>query len=202
MENLKTITETKVYRKENWYRPLFIDIGDNCYELDNIHIYNENGILLSVGRGYFDNDTSITVKGEILRKLKTNFTCKQHYIVKSKDTLLGDIKYELYLYKEKVDFKFVRVYKQYDYILAEYNVNGGEFSSFIKNIGETKSNIKLRLEKEIKKINTTYDYPLDIVELDNTLTEIQTLNSDLIKEKQRIENYKVVEKDWEKYIIR
>ena len=93
-------------------------------------------------------------------------------------------------------------YKNVNMCIMEYNVNGGEFSSFIKNIGETKSNIKLRLEKEIKKINTTYDYPLDIVELDNTLTEIQTLNSDLIKEKQRIENYKVVEKDWEKYIIR
>ena len=57
-----------LYRKSNWYRVLYVTLENGTeIELDSIIVYNKNGIIAKNEYGYFDNDKTIEIKGEIKR---------------------------------------------------------------------------------------------------------------------------------------
>ena len=54
--------ETKLFKIEDWYRVLHIRLENgNVIELGNIIVYDEKGIIIDTGYGYFDNDVEISI---------------------------------------------------------------------------------------------------------------------------------------------
>ena len=41
-KNVEKKYEVNLFKKEIWWNPLSVTIGDNSYELDKIYFYNEN----------------------------------------------------------------------------------------------------------------------------------------------------------------
>lgn len=99
----------------NWYNPMtaITEKGDG-YELDNIIIYNESGVLIETKKGWFDNSNNnfeegdgLEIKPSIKRKNKINFESKENFVVKSEEKSYRDIqKYTLYIYYKNVNYKY------------------------------------------------------------------------------------------------
>ena len=80
---------SELIRMCKWYNPFTVVVSGKPYELNNIIIFNSNGVLFQTGCGWFDglmgsnNPTDkLTIKGEIKKKVKEDHTSKNPYIIK------------------------------------------------------------------------------------------------------------------------
>lgn len=188
--------ETRLYQKVSWYRPLYVDIADKSYLLGDIFFYNDNGIIVEVGNGFFENTESLTIKGEVVRKIKIDLTKKQNFIVKYKDKYYADdeVKYAIYIYADNVDLQYVGKEKSYDYLYDKYIVNGIEFTRYIKDLSKNLNDINTKAELEVKKLTDIFRYGGRGIEESDLLTifrNIQDYNRQILDEVEMIKNYKV-----------
>lgn len=179
-----------LYRKSNWYRVLYVTLENGTeIELDSIIVYNKNGIIAKNEYGYFDNDKTIEIKGEIKRKIKVDFSKTENFVIKSKKDYTEN-RYDLYIYKDNASLLFLGFRKSIDIILADYNLNGGEFTNYVKSLGENKYNLKKQFEEEYNKIHL-YDLPHNREELQQIFDKMTEINNKLLEEKQKIEDFNV-----------
>ena len=179
-----------LYRKSNWYRVLYVTLENGTeVELNSIIVYDKNGIIVKNGYGYFDNDKTIEIKGEIKRKIKIDFSKTENFVIKSKKDYTEN-RYDLYIYKDNASLQFLGFRKQIDIILADYNLNGGEFAKYVKPPGENKFNLKEQFEEEYNKIHL-YDLPHDKEELQQIFDKMTEINNKMLEEKQKIEDFNV-----------
>lgn len=179
-----------LYRKSNWYRVLYVTLENGTeIELDSIIVYNKNGIIAKNEYGYFDNDKTIEIKGEIKRKIKVDFSKTENFVIKSKKDYTEN-RYDLYIYKDNASLQFLGFRKSIDIILADYSLNGGEFTNYVKSLGENKYNLKKQFEEEYNKIHL-YDLPHDREELKQIFDKMTEINNKLLEEKQKIEDFNV-----------
>ena len=137
-----------LYRKANWYRVLYVTLENGTeVELNSIIVYDKNGIIAKNEYGYFDNDKTIEIKGEIKRKIKVDFSKTENFVIKSKKDYTEN-RYDLYIYKDNASLQFLGFRKSIDIILADYTLNGGEFTNYVKSLGENKYNLKKQFEEE------------------------------------------------------
>lgn len=100
-------------KNADWYNPFTaITTNGNGYELNKIHFYNEDGIILSTASGWFDeknngnNSFNNGVKiDDIHLRNKVNFDKKENFIVKNNNDYNIFNRYDLYIYYKNVDFK-------------------------------------------------------------------------------------------------
>lgn len=189
-------TQTKMYRKSDWYRPLYLDIDDKTYLLDDIVVFNRNGILARVGRGYFDCDKEFTIERETYRKLKEDFTVKYNFIKKMKDKQFAtdEVKYCLYINVDNIDFKDLGLEKNYDWIYHKYSINGLEFSQYVESLDGKKNELSKLAENEIEKLSGFFRYNGDGVEESKLLeifSNLQNINRQILEQVEYIKNYKV-----------
>lgn len=104
MKNLK--------RMCNWYNPFTaITNKGEAFELDNIIIYSEDGILIETDKGWIsqsNNDRDeLEIKPDIKRKTKIDFNCKENFVIRSEQKSYKlDRRYTLYLYYKNVQYAF------------------------------------------------------------------------------------------------
>lgn len=182
---------SKLYRQADWYRPLFVTLENgNEVELNNIIIYDEKGIVVQTRCGYFDNDKGIDIKGEIVKKIKENFTKKENYVLKGEEQYSNNTVYDLYVYRDNVNVQFLGFKKTADLIMAKYNINGGEFKILYTTISGNKYIYENRF-KELKDEIKDYSLPMEEEELDMICKELIEVNKKIIEEKKRIEDFKI-----------
>lgn len=182
---------SKLYRKSDWYRPLYtITKSGNEVELNNIIIYDEKGIVVQTKCGYFDNDKGIDIKGEIVKKIKENFTKKENYVLKGKEQYSNNTVYDLYVYRDNVNLQFLGFEKSADLIIAKYDINGGEFRILYTTISGNKYIYENRF-KELKDEIKNYSLPMEEEELDMICEELIEVNKKIIEEKKRIKDFKL-----------
>lgn len=88
MKELGVEKTARLYRKSNWYRVLYVTLENGTeIELNSIIVYDKNGIIVKNEYGYFDNDKTIEIKGEIKRKIKIDFSKTENFVIKSKKRL-------------------------------------------------------------------------------------------------------------------
>lgn len=69
----------KLERTINWYRPYTVVASGKEYLLDNIHFYDENGVVVSSGSGWLQNINGIDIKeielpvDKVIRRNKEKF---------------------------------------------------------------------------------------------------------------------------------
>ena len=179
-----------LYRKSNWYRVLYVTLENGTeIELNSIIVYDKNGIIVKNEYGYFDNDKTIEIKGEIKRKIKVDFSKTENFVIKSKKDYTEN-RYDLYINKDNARLQSIGLRKSIDIILADYRLNGGEFTNYVKSLGENKYNLKKQFEEEYNKIHL-YDLPHDSEELKQIVEKMTEINNKLLEEKQKIEDFNV-----------
>lgn len=86
-ENLEK--KTSLVRLSQWYRPLnvLVENRNGYFELGDIKFYDETGVIASVGYGYFDDDKELTINGNVIFKIKEDFSKKINYVISQKKEL-------------------------------------------------------------------------------------------------------------------
>ena len=181
----------KLHKNSSFYRVLYVTL-DNLkeIELNNIIVYDEKGIIVQVGVGYFDNDADIEIKGTIKRKIKKDFSKKENFVIKSEDNYSTYIRYDLYIYRNNVDLQFLGFEKQIDLILAKYSLNSGEFSNVYKKLYENKPELIEEFEEIWNKIKY-YNLPYKKEELQKMLDKMAEINGKILEIEQRIKDFNV-----------
>lgn len=195
-ENLEK--KTSLVRLSQWYRPLnvLVENKNGYFELGDIKFYDETGVIVSVGYGYFDDDKELTINGNVIFKIKEDFSKKINYVISQKKSYSMDKRYELYVYVGNVDFKYVGLEKKYDNVYKIYNVNGIEVKKNVCSLTTNSWRYRDMIESEIKKIEG-YKLPLNNEEMEIICNNILKYNKLLIDEKQWIKDYEPTVEDLE-----
>lgn len=196
MENTVTLVQLNSFLKT---LSVWSEKAGRYFGLSDIIFYNEAGIIVNVGRGYFDddNDSDFTFSGTVIKKIKEDFSKKQNYVIKDKSfESIWDNNYILYIYVDNVELKYKGVKKQYNSVYKIYEVNGFTIEKHIKMLNDKIYEYKNIIETEIKKIEI-YNLPLEETELKNICDNIIKYNKLIIEENKKISSYIPLEKDFE-----
>ncbi len=167
------------------------------YELDNIVIYTEGGILAESGCGWFkeqyNNNNSFkegaTIEDIHLRKA-VDFSKKENFIVKDNDRTY-ETRYILYIYYKNVNFKAIELKKGSFWIEGIYSIELPEKTITCTELfGKTEmksDEIKHKYYKTIEELEKE-KYSSDI---DNLKSIVKRLN----KEIGQFEKMKIQEKE-------
>ena len=183
--------ETKLFKIEDWYRVLHIRLENgNVIELGNIIVYDEKGIIIDTGYGYFDNDVEISINGNVVRKIKEDFTKKINYIIKIKESYSNESRYTLYIHKNNINLKFLGFKKQIDYVLACYELNGGKSSRVCKSLSENKYELQTEFKEKLESIKY-YNLPYEKEELKDIFDKLTEINNNLLSISKKIEDFDI-----------
>lgn len=195
---------SKLSRDSSFLRILSVNVYDekgteykDRVDLDNIIFYNEYGIILEVGSGYFDNDEdNFSFKGYVVSRRKENLTRKENFIISSKKNIWNEKRYTLYIYDKNVDVQYIDLIKRYENVYKLYKVNGVEILSFVKNLDTKKWHLKDLIEEQAKKIES-YKLPLQNEEMKEICDNLIKYNKMLLEEQEFIKNYIPKAEDFE-----
>ena len=136
------------------YLPYAVDVNGRWYYLDNIHFYNDDGVVVSVGQGWlkgkgYDSDIrEIELPiDEIKLRRKQKFDGVVYAMLHKEE--YGDTKAELYVPCDMLDIHFV-----------EYKLNKGIW--FVYKVYEGSHNIHIEsfvksIDKKLRDIRNEYD---------------------------------------------
>lgn len=185
MKNLKRIS--------NWFNPMqAITNKRESFELDNIIIYSENGILIETKRGWFDHGNNdiidgLEIKPEIVKKLKIDFNCKQNFIVRSEPKEYRfDRKYTLYLYYKNINYKFEGLTLDNLFLNLNYSILNNYKNYIVIGDREKKSDsiqYSDKLKENLKKIDS-YHFDCKPEEFKKALKEIAKIHKEFEKVKE------------------
>lgn len=181
-----------------------IDEKGNAYELENIIIYSENGVVLETDRGWFGDNNRLgdAAIGTIKRRMKRDFSKKENFIIKEeKKSYKIDNKYTLYIYYKNINCNFIGYsidglcLRTNFTILDNYKIN--DVIGFLKN----KSNgiaYSDELKEAYKKVDS-YNFQYHPEELEKAIKLIREKQKEYKKALEEEENYTL--KDYKKMII-
>lgn len=197
--------KTSLFKESIYWKTLSTEVYDESgkeyrttVKLTNIIFYNENGVVLDLGSGHFDNtNETFTFNGFVVLRRKENFNRKENFTIKTKNDGFLDDNYTLYIYEKNVDIKYIGLQKKYrSNVYRVYEVNGFEVLKYMKNLEEKIWSLKTKLETEIKKLDSYY-LPLKEDELKKVCKNITKYNKMLLEEVEFVKNYEPKEEDFE-----
>lgn len=188
--------KTTFFRKENWLNIFYLDINNRALRVDSIVLYNESGKLVEILDLTPMGDNLLNFNGKTFLKRKVDFTKKINFVISSNKDSWGETRYILYIYEKNVEWEKAGFSKCVDYIYRKYIINGIEFETFIKSIGEKSQQYRNQLEKELKKIDI-FNFPMNTEELENICNELKEYNRLYLEEQRKIKEYTPTEKDFE-----
>ena len=188
---------TTLERHNSFLRTLsvWVEKSKTYYSLCAIHFYNEKGDIIVQDYGYFDNDEILSFKGNVVRKIKVDFSKKENFVIKSKKLYNFDNDYELYICIDNVDLKYVGLKNEFDCVFRIYTVNGIEIKQNIKFLKDKFWEISSLLEEEKNKIEN-YKLPLEQKEIEEICSNIVKYNQMLIEENKKVREYVPKEEDF------
>ena len=200
MENKKN----NLLKQAAWYNVYCaIDEKGNAYELENIIIYSDCGVLLETDRGWFGDNNNLgdVTIGTIKRRMKKDFSRKENFIIKEEQKSYRiDNKYTLYIYYKNINCKFIgysidSLFLRTNFtILDNYKID--DVIGFTKNKSD---NIAYsdELKEAYKKIDS-YNFERHPEELEKAIKLIRKKQKEYKKALEEEENYTL--KDYKKMI--
>lgn len=197
MENLK--------KQAAWYNP-YVAITDkgNAYELENIKIYSEAGILLETGRGWFgsNNDLGDVNINTIYLKRKADLKSKQNFIIKEeKSRYRIDHNYTLYIYYKNINCNFIKFDLNNFWLESVFTIlDGYEISDVLGQRQKESDSIKYndKLQETYKKLDS-YNFEAHWDEMEKNLNYIKKQHKKYIDKKEEEKNYTL--KDYKKMLF-
>lgn len=161
------------------------------YLIRNIKIYDKNGVILNFDiEEIEDNISNIEIKGNIIYKIKENFSKKDNYIKKNKSGYY----YSLYIYKENVDLVYSNLENHNGLIYREYFVNDIKIKHLENSLLDIKYYSNEKIKKEIEKLNSFY-LPVKEEYLKGIFENITNYNNLIAKYNDFIKEYEPKEED-------
>lgn len=156
------------------------------FEISNIFIYNEDGILIETGWGWFsepDNHTEGNIDGGILKintgTEKKHIAEKHNFIIKDNERSYKDNVYKLYIYYKNVNYKPIEIVKNSLFVEVKYQLFNNKEKTYSKAIGQSNKYSKAiywDLRNEIKATDgDAYKYDCDMSGLYEHLKNIKKL---------------------------
>lgn len=90
---------------QRYFNPYFVDINGKTYQIGSIHIFGDERIIASNGRGWFGSNNNCAVLEltvDCVVKRKIDFKCKSAFIVKLSSSRSYENEYALYIPDEVV----------------------------------------------------------------------------------------------------
>ena len=187
--------------QQKYWNPYTVKtIKGNFYELSNIIIYNENGILFETNCGWFDrgnNNFGSCFVGDIVGiKRNINFSKKENFL--TKDNLCTyDTRYILYIYYKNVNY-IAKGLTLDNYWL---NINATIFDNYhIENtIGEREHFVKkLQYSKELSEnleAIDNYNFNYHFEETLKRFKKLEKIGKQIEKAKEQAKEFTV--EDWQ-----
>lgn len=190
--------KTKLVRMNPYLAILSVwsEKSERYFSLCNILFYDENGVIVGTNSGHFDNDEELEFNGEVVRKLKVDFSTKQNFVVRDKDSnSVWENHYKLYICIGNVDFKYLGLRKQVDSVYRIYTVNGVEIKKHIKYLKEEIWELKAKITDERDKIDE-YELPLEKETMKEICNNLIKYNDLLLEEDKKLKEYVPKEEDF------
>lgn len=187
MENLK--------KQAAWYNP-YAAITDkgNAYELENIKIYSEHGVLLETGRGWFgsNNDLGDTSIDTIYLKRKVDLTKKENFIIKEdQKSYRIDNKYTLYIYYKNINCNFIKFDLNNFWLESVFTIfDNYEISDVLGQRHKESDAIKYdKTLQETYKTFESYNFEQHYDEMEKAMATIKKYHKKFIDKKEEENNY-------------
>ena len=195
--------ELKLMKTPLW-NPLTVYLDSGSYPLNDIVFYNEDGIVMSVGKGWFGQNSfgvTIATSKPCKRKIKVNFSKNETFVIKSAN--IYNKRYNLYIPINDVMITTTYI-KDNIGIKANHkfiDLNGHEciWSEYVKTFYNMKYDISGKFVVEIKKLEKLSYANIPQNEFDTIIQNLKQLYDKYQKVLQDIENYTV--EDYFKEVI-
>ena len=156
-----------ITRKNQFYRPYSTNVNGVERYVDEIYIYNKEGIILKINQGWFEDkkgkditNLELNTDKKIILRRKEKFD-GEIYIMNTDSPYKGEKRCILYIPNDLIQFKKVKRYLSFNYTVVDV------WESDILNVkhevwrNEFKLNNKLyELEKQFKELKEDYDFKL------------------------------------------
>ena len=187
--------ELKLIKTPLW-NPLTVYLDSGSYPLNNIVFYNEDGIVMDVGKGWFGQnsyDVVIATSKPCKRKVKVDFNKNETFVIKSAN--IYNKRYNLYIPINDVMITTTYI-KDNIGIKANHkfiDLNGHEciWSEYVKTFYNMKYDISEKFVVEIKKLEKLSYANIPQNEFDTIIQNLKQLYDKYQKVFQDIENYTV-----------
>lgn len=201
MKNTEKTNTLVLYKTNTWYNPLYVQVKNTGYRLNNILFYNDNGVVYQTGHGWFSSfefsntsfDVRLSTSKPIKRKIKMDLSKNEPFIFKYDDSY--DISYDLYL--PISDFNIEYKYKKQGdaifkiFYLFDDNNNKLYGQENVKYLGNLHFNARIKIQ-EIGKLFSDYSYtPMTQKEFDENINNLKQAYKDHIETLEYIKNYTV-----------
>lgn len=191
--------------KERCWNP-WIAVTDkgNAYQLENIKVYSENGVILETGRGWFgsNNDLNNMTIDTIYLKRKADLTSKENFVIKEeKSAYRIDHNYTLYLYYKNINCNFTKFDLSNFWLESVFTIfNGYEVRDVLGQRNKESDSIKYnkKLNETFKKLDT-YNFEAHWDEMEKNLNYIKKQHKKYIDKKEEEKNYTT--KDYKKMLF-
>lgn len=198
MENVKT----NLVKQNEWYNPyVAIDEKGNAYELENIVIYSENGVLLDTDRGLFGDNNRLgdVAIGTIKRRMKRDFSIKENFIIKEEQKSYRiDNKYTLYIYYKNINCNFIGYSIDSLFLRSNFTILDNYKIDDVIGFTKNKSNsiaYSEELKEAYQKVDS-YNFQNNPEELEKAIKLIREKQKEYKKALEEEENYTL--KDYKK----
>lgn len=200
MENKKI----NLLKQNEWYNPyIAIDEKANCYELENIIIYSENGVLLETDRGWFGDNNRLgdVAIGAIKRRMKRDFSKKENFIIKEEQKSYRiDNRYTLYIYYKNINCNFIGYSIDGLFLNTNFTIlNNYKIDDVIGFVNNKSNGIAYsdELKEAYEKVDS-YNFQYHPEELENAIKLIREKQKQYKRALEEEENYTL--KDYKKMI--
>lgn len=194
MEILKTLG-----RREQWYRPYIIYVGNKTYRVHNILFYDESGVVAETSHGWLEDNSrdldsvTLSLTEDFVLKRKTDFNITNGFIISKGKDYKDEIEVDLYIHKNIVNLHNTGYKKQFNSIYAEYkgtdsNNYGFNFFINVKYLGQEELELRSQFDEYVKKIS---GYDLTEEKLKEYCKNLKKIGTKLLQEKMKNENYSV-----------
>lgn len=197
MKNTEKTNTLVLYKTNTWYNPLYVQVKDTGYRLNNILFYNDNGVVYQTGCGWFNSNSLFNVilstTKQIKRKIKIDFSKNEPFIIKSNCSY--EVVYDLYFPLSDFDIEY-KYKKEGDSIFKIFYLiddNGNELygKENVKYLGNLHFNARIKIQ-EIGKLFSDYSYtPMTQKEFDENINNLKQAYKDYIEILEYVKNYTV-----------
>ena len=196
--------ELKLIKTPLW-NPLTVYFDSGSYPLNNIVFYNEDGIVMDVGKGWFGQNSfgvTIATSKPCKRKIKVNFSKNETFVIKSDDCTY-DKRYNLYIPINDVMITTTYIKDdigiQANHKFIDLNERECIWCEYVKTFYTMKYDITEKFVAESKKLEKLSYVNISQNEFDTIIQNLKQLYDKYQKVLQDIENYTV--EDYFKEVI-
>ena len=181
----------KFKQLQKFLRTYSVELNNKIYSIDDIVVYDNEGIICK--RSFMD-----CIKGEVFhlnienlsRRLKENFSKKEAYILKSKETYNYDNEYNLYIHRDLIELSEpIYTKNKFGYIEVSYTTRCG--INFDNMLAYRYDEEILSVKKEICQISESIQLGNDVNVIISKIEQLECIKNKLLEAQKKADDFTV-----------